>query len=129
MTTDFCDAAKRHMEDADFLFDNSRLANADHLYGFAAECALKAVINESGTTPEWIHINKLWDQFITFANGRKESHYATTLGEENSFKDWKIEQRYHIRSSIHPEIVIKHQQAAKKTMQILDTMIFNQGIQ
>ncbi|MDR3553905.1 MAG: hypothetical protein P4L55_04045 [Syntrophobacteraceae bacterium] len=44
MSVDFCDAAYRHFNDAKRLFDNDRMANADHLTGIAAECALKAVM-------------------------------------------------------------------------------------
>jgi len=40
---DFLDAHERHWEDAELLFGNRRWANADHLYGLAAECGLKAL--------------------------------------------------------------------------------------
>jgi hypothetical protein len=44
MTTDFLDAHKRHWEDAELLFTAARWANADHLYGLAAECGLKRLM-------------------------------------------------------------------------------------
>ncbi len=44
MQTDFLDAHERHWEDAELLFAQSRWANADHLYGLAAECGLKRLM-------------------------------------------------------------------------------------
>ena len=38
------DCAKRHLNDADFLFRNNRLDNAIYLAGFAIECALKFAV-------------------------------------------------------------------------------------
>ncbi|MGC9442350.1 hypothetical protein [Streptomyces sp. WG5] len=40
----FAKAAKRHFEDADYVHRDSRLPTADHLYGFAAECAVKSLL-------------------------------------------------------------------------------------
>ncbi len=44
MTTDFSDAADRHFHDGELLRTHRRWANADHLFGFATECALKAIM-------------------------------------------------------------------------------------
>lgn len=44
MNADFLDANARHQHDADLLFDRQRWANADHLYGLAAECGLKRLM-------------------------------------------------------------------------------------
>ena len=70
MPSDFIDAADRHFEDADFLESNGRVANADHLFGLSAECALKAVMQglgmalRPGGVPlerrHRVHINDLW---------------------------------------------------------------------
>ena len=38
------DCAKRHLDDAEFLFKENRLDNAIHLAGFAIECALKFAV-------------------------------------------------------------------------------------
>ena len=48
MNADFLDAHRRHLRDADYLFSASRLANADHLYGMAAECGLKRLMMAFG---------------------------------------------------------------------------------
>ena len=48
MQADFLDAHKRHWEDAERLFQAQRWANADHLYGMAAECGLKRLMQAFG---------------------------------------------------------------------------------
>ncbi len=45
MNTNYKNAARRHYEDAEILFNRLRWANADQLYGLAAECGLKCRIN------------------------------------------------------------------------------------
>ncbi|MYW56288.1 hypothetical protein GTY64_33505 [Streptomyces sp. SID8376] len=40
----FAKAATRHFHDADYLHTDGRLPSADHLYGFAAECATKSLL-------------------------------------------------------------------------------------
>ena len=44
MQADFLDAHDRHWDDAGRLFAAQRWANADHLYGMAAECGLKRLM-------------------------------------------------------------------------------------
>ena len=41
-------AHRRHCKDVEPLFAHNRRANADHLYGFSAECGLKAVMKGLG---------------------------------------------------------------------------------
>lgn len=46
--TDFADAHGRHWGDAELLYAHECLANADQLYGFSAECGLKALMEVLG---------------------------------------------------------------------------------
>lgn len=138
MPVDFRDAAERHWEDAGHLLADARLANSDHLFGLSAECALKSVMLELGMrlknngnpeVPYAVHINKLWDEFITFAHNRGGSRYATKIdGIQNPFDDWDVYQRYDHRSVVTDEKVKKHQQAARTTMGILQTAVLNGDI-
>ena len=73
--TDFADAHRRHWEDAELLYDHERWANADQLYGFSAECGLKAVMRSLGMpakTPSQYrkHVQELWPIFEDFAKDR-----------------------------------------------------------
>ena len=135
MPVDFRDASERHWDDAGHLFANIRLPNADHLFGLAAECALKAVMLALGMRlrptgrpedPYAVHINRLWDEFITFAHSRGGAHYAAMLsGNPNPFYDWDVNQRYDHRTQFSQVIVINHQQGAEETMQVLETAVLN----
>jgi hypothetical protein len=136
MPVDFRDAAERHYEDAGYLLADDRLADADHLFGLSGECALKAVMFSLGMAlrPDGapadvhhrVHINKLWTEFITFANDRSGAHYASKMTNvSNPFDDWDVNQRYHHRSGITSEVIEKHRQAAIKTRQVLETAVLN----
>src|SRR5690348_5450527 len=45
---DFPGSARRHLKDAELLEAANRLANAGHLYGYVAECGLKALLTWHG---------------------------------------------------------------------------------
>ena len=138
MPVDFRDAAKRHWEDSGYLFADTRLANADHLFGLSAECALKSVMqglgmrlvnNNKPEDPYACHINALWDEFITFAHNRGGAKYANKIdGSPNPFDDWDVNQRYDHRSIFTVAKANKHQQAAKTTMIILQSAILDGGV-
>jgi len=133
---DYRDAAERHWEDADPLFADSRMANADHLFGLSAECGLKAVMQGLGMrlSPDGIpeenrhrvHINRLWDEFVAFAQGRDGARYALAIAASpNPFDDWDVAQRYCHRSKITPAVATKHQQGAQTAMQVLREAILD----
>jgi len=139
MPVDYRDAAERHWEDAGYLLTDTRLANADHLFGLSAECALKAVMLSLGMTlrPDgapWdktqrVHINQLWNEFNTFAHQRSGAHYALQLsGVPNPFANWDVNQRYHHRADVTTAIAGNHQQAAQMVKQVLDNAILNGDI-
>ena len=48
MQANFLDAHERHWGDAERFFSAGRYANADHLYGMAAECGLKRLMVHFG---------------------------------------------------------------------------------
>jgi len=139
MGVDFRDAASRHWEDAGHLLNGKRLANADHLCGIAAECALKTIMMALGMTlkpggkpvePEGQnHINKLWIEFISFAQARGGSKYAAMIDPTiNPFDDWKVDQRYEHRSIITDAKVENHRKAAENIMAILDMAILDGAV-
>jgi len=128
---DFKDAAERHWSDAGTLFQQSRLANADHLFGMAAECALKAVMQALGMVlgasgvpaqrQHRVHINHLWTEFVSFATGRSGAQYAKLLpAGTNPFTGWNVNQRYEHQSWFVQNVVQQHQQGAKNAMAVLE---------
>lgn len=119
---DYYDAAQRHWDDANHLLSTARLPNADQLFGVAAECSLKAIMLKLGMpmkndrpadNKRHGHINVLWDEFISFANGKGQAHYATALGTGNPFDKWNINQRYENGSVISLQRVTDHKNSAE----------------
>ena len=102
---DFSNAHRRHWKDAELLFGNGRLPNADQLYGFSAECGLKAVMKALGMPIDVAsgkpklakhrqHVQKLWLEFANFAQGRAGGRYAPLLPSGKPFANWSQDDRY-----------------------------------
>ncbi|TRW94525.1 SAM-dependent methyltransferase [Candidatus Methylobacter oryzae] len=140
MKTDFKNAYVRHQKDANDLFNNKRYANADHLYGLAAECALKAVmigldpslVDENGdllNQGDKIHINKLWQHFGFFLQNRVASPYLAHLSPRNNpFNNWNVNSRY-----VHEKYFVKnntlpHQAAVNNNISNLIATAIGNGI-
>ena len=99
---DYAAAAARHWQDGDHLFSSSRLENADQLFGFAAECALKVVLLQhnpdadgssvSGTYR--VHIDVLWNRMPAQALGKRFPAISALLKQANPFATWSTNHRY-----------------------------------
>lgn len=136
MDPDYRDAADRHWQDAKLLVDFERLANADHLFGLAAECALKAVMVSLGMSMNegkpaekrhQVHINHLWGEFLAFVATRESVGYASILllGGDNPFSDWHVAQRYGPQSLLDRPLVDRHAEAAGLTMRCLHASLLD----
>lgn len=98
---DYFDAANRHHADAMLLQTQvpPRLANASHLFGIAAECAVKTVIQNDRSTIAGVtvrgHINQIRQKFIACeAIKGKPSFQADMLRAITAFEEWDVSQRY-----------------------------------
>ncbi len=128
-SADFKDANSRHWVDAEMLFLNSRWANADHLYGISVECGLKAVmaklgmqLDASGSPKKFKyrrHVNKLWPEFQSFAQGRVGSWYVTNLPKGVPFANWTEHDRYAHQQGITESETVAHRDAANKVLNLL----------
>ena len=138
MNTDYRDAAERHFEDAEYLkSDNTanRAPNADHLYGFSAECSLKAVMTALGMertnagAPRdsglKVHMPEQWAAFQSFASGRLAARYLNVLDQSNPFSDWKVDQRYFHRQTISSTVMSRHREAAIHCSTCLQSLILD----
>ncbi|MFD0391323.1 hypothetical protein ACFQ4K_31330 [Tistrella bauzanensis] len=104
MPPDFADAHERHWQDARSLSSAGRLPNADHLYGFSAECGLKALMVCFGMTmgtdgpvdrKDREHIDRLFQRYESYrSNSRHPSAAAYTITSTTAFDDWHASQRY-----------------------------------
>lgn len=121
---DFSDAHSLHWEDAELLYDRERWANADQLYGFSAECGLKAVMLSLGMDvhpatgmpkekEHQTHVRKLWSEFTDFVAGRDGARYLVLLPRDTPFDDWSHHDRYANRSHFAKARVDPHREAAR----------------
>ena len=127
MNSDFLDAHRRHWDDAEFLFNTSRWANADHLYGVVAECGLKRLMMAFGMklgpegTPEdrdnRAHVmearkrTNAWERYETYRSGHHEGA-SYGLPAANPFQDWDVSQRYAHRHHFGELCVAPHRRGA-----------------
>lgn len=124
--TDFHDAHERHWQDAELLYKENRYANADHLYGFAAECGLKQLMlvfgmqMQGGSLMEKdkVHADKIWARYETYRNGYgRGARYALT--SPNLFADWNASQRYYHHSHFTQKSVETHKAGANAVRQLI----------
>jgi hypothetical protein len=129
MNCDFYDAHQRHWDDAEQLYTAERWANADQLYGLAAECGLKklmllfgmpfdSVRDSPQNFSDRVHANGAWDRYETYRSGHHAgTHYG--IAEPNPFADWDISQRYANQSLFDMAYVNPHKFGAKKVNEMI----------
>ena len=128
MPTDFLDAMKRHWRDAELLRspEQLRLANADHLYGMAAECGLKSLMTKEGMDLDKNpahkqkykkHINATWEHFSDFRQGRLATY---TLTVSNPFNDWLVDQRYAAEANFNDARVDGYKAGAQQVYDLVE---------
>ncbi|MDI9370280.1 MAG: SAM-dependent methyltransferase [Synergistaceae bacterium] len=130
MKTDFLDAHERHWKDSELLFNNKRWANADHLYGMAAECGLKSLMVVFGMpfdtgkdrptcNVDCKHIDRIQIRYETYRSGSPAgSGYA--LPDPTVFNNWDVSQRYAHSSHFNENLAIEHRngtEAIRKLVQ------------
>lgn len=137
MQADFLDAHERHWDDAQRLLQAQRWANADHLYGMAAECGLKRLmlafgmnVNPMTGSPvdskDWKHANNIWARFESYRSGHAQgTGYALSPG--NPFTHWDVSDRYAHQSNFDQARVQGHQMGAQ-AMRNLIAMARREGL-
>ena len=109
-----------------------RWANADQLYGFSAECGLKAVMqclgmrgDETGKPVErehQEHIPCIWQAFAAFAAGRGGQRYLRLLPGGEPFADWSHHDRYAHRRHFKRKGVERHADAARAVRTMVQSL-------
>lgn len=135
---DFKAAARRHHRDAQFLIDDRRWPNADHLAGVAAECGLKAILLDHRgarldprNRPVWgqaskrldLHIKQLWDEVRLVVAGRSAPVFAALVTGSVPFANWEIADRYSDGNTITKRRAREHLDTAKAIMEVLEQAI------
>lgn len=133
---DFRAAARRHHDDADFLLTDSRWANADHLAGLAAECALKAIVQFTpfgarqnargflvwGQSSELRqHIDGLWRELAQNISGYAAPTFIGLLASRGPepFANWHVSDRYGDGLAITQHEATAHLDAARQVLAVL----------
>jgi len=129
MKADFLDALDRHWLDAELLHGNERWANADHLYGFAAESGLKGLMLEFGmpidetkdipsNEKDRKHADAIWARYESYRSGHhKGADYL--LPEPNPFDNWRASDRYASQSQFDQVHVTPHRRGAELVRELV----------
>jgi hypothetical protein len=136
-------AARRHMTDAEALFTTGRLANAGQLYGFVAECGLKALLIACGIKPDAegsipgkrpipnkgkhplrehvpLLMTNILAEFQIIPDGAQATRYLALVPNRNDFHDWLIDHRYWRDAALPITSVNQWRAAAREITTMLD---------
>lgn len=117
-------AAFRHWRDAQVLEKESCVENADHHFGFAAECAIKKVLTRFPAfstvgqleKPYKEHINLLWGKVSHQSLQKSYPGLLAILKATNTFSDWDVNQRYSADGSISNAAMASHKKSASRLL-------------
>jgi hypothetical protein len=128
MQSDFLDAHARHWDDAESLYLSERWANADHLYGIAAECGLKRLMMRFGMevdeetgrptdSKDRKHVNGAWERFESYRRGKEEG--TRYVLPSNPFCAWDVSDRYAHQSNFDRSRAQSHQAGARIVRELI----------
>lgn len=131
----YAEAARRHLRDAETLYTGGRPANAGQLFGFAAECGLKAMLIACKVSPEpngdlprrhrlRVHIPDLSDRITQFGSlipdTASATRYMASLPSLSQFDNWSIDHRYWQETALPLTSVPDWRAAAGEVAAMLD---------
>ena len=124
MPEDFAGAATRHFRDGALLYENGRRPNADQLFGFAAECAIKSALvglpgcTDSGALAQkyHTHIDKLWDLAPLQSLQKRCPQLVSVLRLQGPFADWSTHQRYEPDVAVTEDVLTRHRRVAVRVL-------------
>jgi hypothetical protein len=119
---DFLAAARRHLDDGDFLYQHSRMPNAVQLWAYGAECTLKALAQHQNlfdfdakgkpTNHFAQHLNEIREEtrknpnpldLLSLYNAAQTGPSAL-MGPTSAFVGWDIKARYEDGTQLQPNI-------------------------
>lgn len=128
MQADFLDAHERHWEDAEQLYRAQRFANADHLYGMAAECGLKRLMVAFGmqvdsntgspqSQSDRTHVDGVWVRYESYRARQQATDYC--LPASSPFAAWHVSDRYAHQSNFNQPRTTAHKAGADQVRQLI----------
>jgi hypothetical protein len=93
---DYSDSAGRLFKDAETLYHGRRWETAGHLYGVAAECAVKATLERGGVTIDRSSgLRKHFPDLVGAISLKAQGRHSMTAFNRRGFLDsWKVDTRY-----------------------------------
>jgi hypothetical protein len=117
------EAATRHYADGKKLQDAKSFNNAGYHFGFAAECATKHLLLNSGVrgdeTVIWVHFPELRALAKLASNSRSEMRLYALMNCESFMQEWNTKMRYSAGSAVTQGRAEKWREDADKLMGLL----------
>jgi len=114
----YADAANRCFADGDVLHGEKRYANASHLFGLGAECALKALLrgHPGLAAVPYKHLPELRDDVLRMLSGRQYNGIRQLLNVNDYMRDWEIGNRYWPSEAFSSETSALHRDHCRRTL-------------
>jgi hypothetical protein len=130
---DYQDAAQRHWQDAEILHQqhpDARLANASHLYGVSAECALKVIARQNKPSMQFFgqsgHMPKLFTEIENISAVGADTNLVTSINQIGAdFHDWSVNQRYENQSTavFTTSSIARQKSGAQKAQTLMNNVL------
>ena len=131
-TPDLASSARRHLLAAQELVNGkSRVDVAGYLFGIAAECAIKAMMIESGMRPKpetsrredpfYAHFPQLRTMLRDSLSGRKASQIARFVFDDKFMSCWDTDMRYSHGRDVKDAWVVAWGQQARDAVSTIGT--------
>ena len=122
-------AARRHLEAANILDTTNRRDVAGYLYGIAAECGVKALMQQAGFKPltngqhdpYYAHFPALKTLLKNKLEGRNATVLRRHVLDDRFFSDWDITMRYSKGSQIPTRLIDQWRAQAVSVISSMDT--------
>lgn len=124
-------AARRHLLAADDLLKTSRQDVAGYLYGIAAECAVKAMMQSAGISststedskknPYYVHFPELRAMLRDKISGRSGAVLNRFIQDDAFMNNWSIKMRYSHGREIHANWVARWSEQARQVVESIGT--------
>lgn len=114
---DYPAAARRCLTDGTLLLEQGRLANASHLFGLGAECALKLLLHgHQGADVKRSHLPELRDHALKSLTRRQDRGIQQLLNQNTYMNGWRIENRYWPDAAFSEECCKLHREHCRRTL-------------
>lgn len=114
---DYPAAARRCFKDGTLLLEQGCLANASHLFGLGAECALKVLLcGHQGADLKLWHLPELRDHALKSLRRRRDGAVQRLLNSDNYMIGWRVDNRYWPDAAFSEERVRLHQNHCRRTL-------------